>query len=215
MKKLVRRFLFSVACLMSSSAFAAIVFTFETTNHAAALGYTVGQSATFVVTIEGDASSMGPDGRYWSGSIYSTISGTGLSGAFSSSFDNADLSIISPGDMSGQVGNISEGLGLSANGTPLFYLNFLFTLPEDFHAYSPSEGPISPQEYFSQELGSYVSPITDPMGNSFKLFDDGIDYAGFTIDRLTISSVPEPSTYALYVAAIVLGLAIFRRRETT
>ena len=49
--------------------------------------------------------------------------------------------------------------------------------------------------------------------DAFALYSVSTAGSNFTIDNVTITAVPEPSTYAACAGAAVLGLAFWRRRR--
>ena len=49
--------------------------------------------------------------------------------------------------------------------------------------------------------------------DAFAIYSVTTDGSSFAIDNVTITAVPEPSTYAACAGAAVLGLAFWRRRR--
>lgn len=111
-------------------------------------------------------------------------------------------------------GAYTESMGLTFGGNNVTYiyaighytgLNFDFTsgtLPDA-------------TAYFSNYLGTYAYTEIPFFTQSSAVYYDGASNdIFFTPTSLTISAVPEPSTYAAILGALALGLVVSRRRRT-
>lgn len=203
-----------------------LTFTFDVTSTGNALAYTNGQNATFVFTLH-DNSPATPVGSAISGN-YSwdeealtdpelwTVAGTGLLGTYtrpnlSGGSPYSGLEIYGASNALKAYVSMDSGTnGLTVSGqnvstitmfgtfTGLTFPDITGTLPD-------------PVAYFGSKLGTYTASAT----HLARVW--GTTSADFTLNSLTIAStsaIPEPSTYAAFAGAGVLGLAFWRRRRS-
>jgi hypothetical protein len=185
------------------------------------LGYTVGQPVTFTFVLNNSYEPAGvvTSGEYrWNDSsgplLWTSVSGTGLSGTWSTR--GTTISAMATG-----VGNegelafsspLAEPSGVTVGGFPVTDFTMQATFVGfDFNSIS---GPLAdPTVFFSNLAGTYT-----PSGGSqsFELSaDDGANLrlATFNVTSLTISAIPEPSTYAVIISALALVGAIVLRGQ--
>lgn len=99
-------------------------------------------------------------------------------------------------------------MGLTFNGNIVsdIYVGANFNgLNFDF----PSQSLPVATTYFSAYLGTYTLNAT--YGHYFTI--QNVGQIDFTPTSLTISAVPEPSTYAAIFGALALGLVVWKRRR--
>ena len=200
---------------------AQVVFTATGTANAAGFGYTQGQAVTFVFTTAaglniGGQFDGGIEGTYneWTenssaGSpVWSAVTGTSLSGSYErpAIFPDSYIHATSLGDLRVLVSTLdgAEGLGLFAGGVEVKQVEVRLTLPTPF-----SSTPVytSAEAFFSNYAGTYTS-FTSP---SFYLIQNGGNVVGFNLTQLSISVVPEPSTYVALAGLGMLGFVLVQR----
>jgi hypothetical protein len=152
---------------------------------------------------------------YSSTSVYSAVSGTGITGTFVK--PNNDFYIYNswveptePDDLFVRMQYTGGATtGLSANSSNIYSMNFNLTdlTALDWGDFSGDVPSVS--SFLSVFAGTYgATPYA-----AYISTDTNTTY--FTISTVTISStaVPEPSTYAAFVGLLALGFVAVRRRR--
>ena len=208
-------------------------FTFNGTANQANNGYIINQAVSFTFTLKSFGPIM-PAGIATAGNryewfdedsdfdpdLFASVSGTGLSGTWTrpATFNYSPYSRIiayATGELAFLAATDSfrvNDTGLTANGQGFRELFFSATLT----GLSTALGPITitlpdPTDYFGANLiGNYAVASQ----NIAYLFTSGPNTTtNFTLTSLTISAVPEPSSYAAIAGAIALGGVLVRRRR--
>lgn len=234
MKRIVLSLL-ACAALISSAPADPVTFTFRAAANATGQGYTLGTNYTFSFTTGASYATLsnlsqstftdnsGYNGNnYWKNfsttdsALFVSAGGTGLGGSFVPSATNPG-SYIYNGAMSSDfiIGTTTSGqtVGMTTlSGTLLSYFNasgMSFTLSP---ANNFTGSYVDPTTYFGARPGVYSVTASNPL----RLYGAGAGgdlLASFTVNQLTISAVPEPSTYAAIAGAAMLGVAVWRRRR--
>jgi len=71
---------------------------------------------------------------------------------------------------------------------------------------------VDPTTHFGARPGVYNVTASNFL-RLYGLGGGGNEVAAFTLNQLTISAIPEPSTYAAIAGAAMLGLAVWHRRR--
>lgn len=133
------------------------------------------------------------------------------SGAPSGAIGNRFVSFLdAPQDWSQFTTVTLHGTPTSGNETAHLYLyfedaTFSFTSGIQFDLANFSDG----EESVALDFGGLDPTQITAWG--FTVMDPGTPAFGFTFDQLTLTAVPEPSTYAALVGALALGVAGARR----
>lgn len=152
--------------------------------------------------------------------IYTSVSGTGLTGNWSRStaFDGSAYAYLqahqdsSPGQLYLLVGtNVTPGdMGLTVNGYELTRLEVNVQLA----GFSPTVTDTLPDStaFFSALAGTYADSFQP--ASYIRTHDGSSQYTtSFAVDSVSISVVPEPSTWAAVFGLSALGFAFYRRRK--
>lgn len=226
MKKQIVGILLILATLSSAAKAAGpITFTVTATADATGYGYDEGSNYTFIFTT-GESFTAGNNAfssdvmSIWSqettnhDQLWSSIGGTGLAGEFINpttelgtpdsfielfSFDSHELYL-----RVSQDGFVPMGITTADSLMQLGSVNVYATVPRTF---SHAGGYIEPNLYFS----NYIDDYFNAGGNLSLESLDGVTEVTFSITNLTISSVPEPSSYVMIVGVVALGYGAFRR----
>lgn len=225
-----------VASLFGVSAQAAVTFTITGTANQTAFGYTEGQAVTFTFVtndaftgthnFEENLTSWYEDGEVEGTQLWASIAGTGLTGAYSSVPTQASISVgdANPSDgftdefiyLGAMANSYEDGVGLfMPNGEAISWIPFglLVVGTEDSHVTSY----IDIMTYFSEFAGNYPNYNTSDPDFGFMSLQavDTQEQIGFTVNNLNISvsSVPEPSAYAVWAGACGLLLAAGTRKR--
>jgi PEP-CTERM motif len=219
-----------LACNGAAYAQPQLTLTVTGTASSANLGYTPGDSYSFVFRLD-------PFFPSTSGSSFSNVSdvwhndpsetplilsftGSGIAGSFTPSASFGELGLgVSSGHSTLYIDTFippsgNTPIGLTANGTALneVYLNLqpLLSSPLPFVRVSSY---VSPGNYFSDYIGSY--PIATELNQTFLILYASGSQQQFGVTNLQISggSVPEPSSFALAAGIGILGLSLFVRRR--
>lgn len=199
-----------------------LVFNLTGTATSTSYGYTSGQAVTFTFTVPShfpNTTSSVFDGsvniwREGSGTdpqLFTAITGSFM-GAFTRPAQPSSVlaAIASYSALEITVGSNSDmGVFTPSNDPVLSIGAQLFGPAGDPLGFTASGAYSDPESYFAGFLGSHA---IDP-GRGFFTFDMGHDnQMDFQITNMTISAVPEPSTYAAIFGALALGAAAWRRR---
>lgn len=226
MKKLNILTAFSAALALASPAYAAnVTLTFTGTVHEELLDFEEDQPVSYSFVIN-DASfqhgefsntevnffdeTLSTDVDLWS-----SISGTGLTGAWARPSGNEDapysyLRYRSDGLLTLSASADSGTNGLSANGYDLYIIKFAVVLS----GFSPVSlnSTDNACTYLSDYLGTYAVSSAFYLDNFMQESEYG-ESAYFDITSVTISSVPEPAECAAAAGLGVLALAVAARRR--
>ncbi len=176
--------------------------------------FTNGQSASFTYTLN-------PTGG-WNltagNPVYSAITGSGLSGSYSTA--SQEYIDVAESYFELYIWNTANGAlapsGLIApNEQEIAYIDLItyFSTPifdsNDITSYQ--EGTISPTEFFGKYLGTYatlsgVLPMYSEIGNA-----EGSQ--NFTPTSVTIAAIPEPASAAAILGFAALGFTALRRKR--
>jgi len=205
---------------------AQITFTITATADANGEGYTMGDTYTFSYTIGSfgptDGSIFYPNKTEWleehltDDPLFTAIGGTGVLGSFvrPSSTSNAPYSYLHIDGSDGADDLLSlypqadnnEDIGLKTlNETPVY---FAASLVMEGHVFTNPGEYADPSAYFADYIGDY-----DVEGGVAAYDLDNNTIASFTMSNLTISTVPEPGTYAAIAGVMSLGFVAWRRRS--
>ncbi len=150
--------------------------------------------------------------RYWQ--LYTTIDGTSFSPV--SGGVGAVTAVGTGSQAPGSVAISNSGLitfvsatNAYTNGDPSGYASFAYTLPTG-------------QGYENiSSFGFRMLSVWDPAGSTYVAASPTGTYAGsgagagILVDMVTVSAVPEPTTWALIAGAGIAGVAARRRRSST
>ncbi len=205
-----------------------INFSLTATANATGYGYTQGGVYTFVFTTGNSFTGTGTNvfiagSNQWSQEtvsddrMWSTVGGTGLTGAFSdpqAPSSQTPYSYIttftdsgnnSLGLFAGNDSNVDIGLMALDGATLLSYVATSITVSGASFSYT--SGYTDPNDYFANYIGGYavIGAIElKPMTGS---------NIAFTVSNISISAVPEPGTYAAIAGISTLCFAVSRRRR--
>ncbi|MBN1403722.1 MAG: PEP-CTERM sorting domain-containing protein [Opitutales bacterium] len=197
-----------------------VTLTFTGTSDTTNFGYTIGQNVSFSIVLNDAVMTTGSfddsvatfkdENTYNDADIYSSISGTGLTGVWErpSQFASDPYSRLlynSSGVLEVYAGTGKDyGIGLSASGTELSTVRFYVTLT----GFAPTDldSTANPCTFLSSYVGTY-----DVSDSHYAYFDNYDNL--FTISQVQISAVPEPSQAAAFAGLGVLALAAWRRRR--
>lgn len=224
--------LLTCAALINSAWADPVTFTFTATANATGQGYTLGASYNFSFTTGASYATLSTlsqstftagSNNYWKNfstadsALFVSASGNGLGGTFVPSATNPSSYIFQNGlggsDFIIGTTNTSQTVGMTTlSGTPLSYFNAggLSLSLSPGGAYTGSF--VDPTTYFAARPGVYAVTSPNPL-QLYGLGGGGSLLAGFTVNQLTISAIPEPSTSAAIAGAAMLGLAVWRRRR--
>lgn len=218
--------------ILSPSARAQITLSVTGQLSSTALGYAANTPYTFTfVTVSTfantSASAFTSSITEWqstpgvNGPLFSSITGSGLTGALTSGQIMQDISAGGGGGKNLEITtylppNGTSAIGISANGTALkeIYLNIA---PSGASPFSFTNGAtyIDLPNYFGSYTGTYdFSAATGSVFLKLSSASSGA-FAQFTVGSVTISSaIPEPATYALLIGCSALAMCVWRRRGT-
>lgn len=219
---------------LGHSASAQTVFTVSATASATTNNYNSGSSYTFVFTL-GSGSTFGgartsdrtsfQDETTADNQLWTSVGGTGLLGTYvravgapgdpfniaevglNPTFTDRGLYLVAGSD---QFPNPSIGV-TTLSGTGISY----FTVSVDDTAlpsWTMAPSGTAPSTYFAGYAGTYTgfSGGTDLV----KIYNTaGAEVVSFNVTSVTISAVPEPSTYAAMLGLAALGFVGWRRRK--
>jgi len=204
-------------------------FTFNGTANDAHNGYTIGQAVSFTFTLKsfGLATPVGfsqsGEGYLWQESdlstdpeLFESVSGTGLSGTWTrpatTNLSPFSLIIASrTGLLAFYAGTYTrEDTGLTANGQDLIGLSFTANFTGLGALFDPITGTLpDPTDYFGANLiGTYAVASQNQA-----TLETSVMPTNFTLTSLTISPVPEPSSFAAIAGAMALCGVLVRRRR--
>jgi hypothetical protein len=216
-----------------------VVFTVSGTVNATGNGFTAGQAVTFTFTLAQTASNTGSNsvvlgsptitGYRWADEVtsdpilWADVTGSPFSDTYTRPVALADspwmelqieavtnrIRFLAAAPEPDEAYTESMGLTFGGNNVTYIYAIGRFTgLSFDF----TSETLPDATTYFSANLGTY-SFIEGTSPNSAFFYDGASGDILFTPTSLTISAVPEPSTYAAILGALALGLVAWKRRR--
>jgi hypothetical protein len=221
--KILRGILLFIAA--AACARAQFTFSITATANATGSGYTSGQSATFVFTVTGANLSGNVGNQFFSYTnqwwdditadtpLFTAISGTGISGSLNRPSANSNdpfayLQALPGGALTFDAAAETSNIGVIVNG-----LNVREITVGNLDWGQNFPGPstyTAPTAYFSPFFGTHALNA----GGYVDINLSGGPLVSFTATALTISAVPEPSTYALALGAAGLAAAgWFRRRR--
>jgi hypothetical protein len=214
--------------VIANCAHAQLVFTVATTANATGHGYTAGQVATFAFTVSGANLSANVGNQFFNGitnqwwdditsdtPVFTAIGGTGLTGTFARATANANDPFAyvqalppSPSQLTLNDGAETSNIGLLVGATGV---NYIVAGNLDWGASFPATGNYSSlTSYFTPYIGTHALS-----GGYLDISLVGGSLISFTATSLTISAVPEPSTYTVFAGLAVLGFGVMRRRTGT
>ncbi|MCF7689567.1 MAG: PEP-CTERM sorting domain-containing protein [Cephaloticoccus sp.] len=212
----------ALSLLAGTCAWAQVTITFNgtvntvnDTSGPTTLGYAVSDPITLTFVLN-DAVTPNVTGYNWYEDtlgdplIFSAVSGTGVSGTFDRSTGvdaNVQLQVTAPSQLSLQF-LYTAPVGLTVNSQSI--VNITASATYDGLTFDTSGSAPTPTEYFSAYVGSYNANWTSGSTGVYSYNFGPSVYV--TINSMTISSVPEPSTYAALAGMLVLGLTCWRRR---
>lgn len=188
---------------------AAIVFTFHMTVSNAGAGYQVGDAASYTFTLQplvapGSQSTFaGKTTTRWnSGQVWSTVSGTGVSGAWEvPSLPNDGLEMRSDSNLYMWIYDRADAVLNSGTGS---YLEVDATFGVAGNQLSWDSSVLDANAYFSGRVGTYQASA-GAVAYAYTSSDNAV----FTVNSLEISNIPAPGAVALIGLA---GLTARRRR---
>ncbi len=209
------------ALVLASTASAInVTLTFIGTSDTTNFGYTSGQNVSFSIvlndavmttqTFASDLAVFQDELVSANNDIFSSISGTGLTGAWvRPTLNEGDPYSRVSYSSSGNLYFIADtdgdyGMGLSVSGTELTRINFNVTLTD----FAPSglDSTTNPCTFLSSYAGTY------DVSDTVRVDINGVLNL-FTFSQVQISAVPEPSQTAAFAGLGVLALAAWRRRR--
>ena len=205
----------------------------------AAVGYTADQPVTFFWTlndyapatpvgtvfsdqVEWKQETVGTEPRLWENIGGTGIRGTFVEGSGGMPYDTVEIRNSSIVGSSLNLKLRTEGFnttdgnhGIYSSADPSYFVKNLtldMRVAEIPWNLSLSELP-NPASYFANYLGTYPIISTDSGSLDFNNGSTGRSVY-FRVNTLTISAVPEPSTYAMALAGLACGgYSMFRRRK--
>lgn len=198
-----------------------VTFTFNAyASGTSALGYNDGQNYTFVFTTPADftyadestftsSESSWVDTNPAAPTLFSEVSGDAFSQPSvptAGDNQNFNLEAYSSGGMRIYLNNYVEQLGIL---TPWVEanLNEFFLTTGHFTDFVLGTSFVEPTSFFADYNGTYVPS----WGNITMSADEG--GALFFVTSVTISAVPEPSTWGVILGTAGLSIALLRRRQ--
>lgn len=219
---------------LGHSAWAQTVFTVTATASTTTNNYNSGSSYTFVFTLGSGSTFTGArtsdrtsfqDESTADNQLWTSVGGTGLSGTYvravghpNDPFNIAETGL-SPNYadrglylVAGTDQNVTQSIGVTTlAGTAISYMTVSIddtALP----SWTMAPSGTAPSSYFAGYAGTYTgfSGGTD----SVKIYNTASAEVGsFNVTSVTISAVPEPSTYAAMLGLAALGFVGWRRRK--
>lgn len=225
--------LLSLGLCATAPVHAQLVFTVTATANSTGAGYTAGQSYTFsYVTAasfaNNSSSSFGASSAAWSeddtthNQMFTAISGTGINGTYvrpvADLYDPYSGFYISQSGSNYQL-HISASAESTGSSMGLTKLNGAQAISAYTAITAGAPSFVMPGSYvepFASGTGfftSYVGTISSGLTGTVTLSDPSYNNTVFTVTSLTISAVPEPSTYAALAGLAALGFVAWRRRR--
>ena len=210
-----------LALALAPLASAQVTFTVTATANATADGYNVGQSYSFIYSstpaVTGNlTSSFSGTLNFWQEDlladtpVWTSVSGTGLHGSFTPRPANP-YSYIQIDNTTG----LTLYFGSDGDATSLKTVDDLTDLGSVEVIVKGGNLPTFHYPGSEVSLTSYF--LTPGYTGTFTGFSSGVVNAvpsDFTVNSLTISAIPEPSTYAALFGLAALGLVAWRRRRS-
>lgn len=235
MKTTLRCFASVLALLLASATLlrAQVTVTVNATANATGEGYTLGNSYTFIFTT-GASFASNPSSSFTStvqnyfehsattdNQLWSSISGTGLGGAFirpvgdpedphsilRAGFTGTDFYFQATAETE-QI--VSQNIGLTTLASTAMASIHTIVIAGNLPSFAFPATYVNPNSYFATYNGTYsgFSTIILEIENTSNFL-----IASFSVTSLTISAIPEPSTYAAIFGAAALGFVAYRRRQ--
>lgn len=204
----------ALVLLLGTGSWAQVTITFNATMNQAGLGFAENDPISLVFTLN-DAVTPDTNSASWrlqwteqSGgpAIYSAVTGTGLTGNLLPPVGST-ISVleIQSSYMLLQMAYGTTGLqinGVDINSIRAEAVGISTTFDLSGYASTPT-----PSDYLSAYAGDYS--VSSTGGSTAFNTAQGTFY--YTITSMTISAVPEPSSYAAMAGLLVLGLVMWRR----
>jgi hypothetical protein len=227
------RIIFAIAAvfLLALPVSAQVAFTFHATATVDALGYVSGHDYTFTFTTPSSyptpplsAVFSGTDNNWYETDVsdlqlWTSVGGSGLTGSFvrptAAPGDPYSYLHVTSGTplletYAGNMGSYSIGLSTPGNPGANDILSVYAIANAGMPNFVTAGAFVDPNAYFPSYTGTYTTGVSGTITVDTATLTGAVN---FTVTSLTITAVPEPSTYAAIGGLLAGAVAVVHRRR--